>query len=122
MNTSLGIQDNILAAVGYIIPVIAMIVYFVEKENNFLKFHCLQSIILSMIVIAIFSIISSIICFLQFIPAVGSILSCVFLLFLIPIVLVIFLIAIFLAVKAYNREYYKIPYIGDQVEKIIYKY
>ncbi len=122
MNTRLGLQDNVLATIGYIIPLIAIIAFFTEQENNFVRFHSLQSIFLSLIVTLLFSLFSGVFCFLSFIPNVGSMLSCICSIFLIPIALGILGIVIFLAVKAYNREHYKLPFIGDQVERIIYRY
>lgn len=122
MNTRLGLQDNVLATIGYIIPLIAIIAYFTEQENNFVRFHSLQSIFLSLIVVLLFSLSSGVSCFLSFLPNVGGMLSCICSVFLIPISLGILGIMIFLAVKAYNREHYKLPLIGDQVERIIYKY
>ncbi|MCS7244239.1 MAG: DUF4870 domain-containing protein [Candidatus Calescibacterium sp.] len=122
MNTNLGIKDNILAALGYIIPIIAIVIYVAEKENDFVKFHSLQSIFFSLILVVIFTIASVFSCFLQFIPRVGTMLSCICWTGLVPFMLGAFAIAIFLAIKAYNREHYKLPYIGDQVEKIIFKY
>ncbi|MCX7758938.1 MAG: DUF4870 domain-containing protein [bacterium] len=122
MNTTSGLQDNVLAAVGYIIPIIAIVLYIVERENNFVKFHSLQSIFFSLILVVIFTIASGFLCFVQFIPNVGGMLSCLCWVGLVPVMLGALVIAIFLAIKAYNREHYKLPYIGDQVEKIIFKY
>ncbi|MCS6955060.1 MAG: DUF4870 domain-containing protein [Candidatus Calescibacterium sp.] len=122
MNTTSGLQDNVLAAVGYIIPIIAIVLYIVERENNFVKFHSLQSIFFSLILVVIFTIASGFLCFVQFIPTVGGMLSCLCWVGLVPVMLGALVIAIFLAIKAYNREHYKLPYIGDQVEKIIFKY
>lgn len=122
MNTRLGLQDNVLAAIGYIIPIIAIIAFYTEQENNFVRFHSLQSIFLSLIVVLLFSLFSGVSCFLSFLPNVGGMLSCICAIFLIPIALGILGIMIFLAVKAYNREHYKLPLIGDQVERIIYRY
>lgn len=120
MNTRLGIEENIEAAIGYIIPIFAMIAFFIEQENNFVRFHSLQSIILSLVIFLIFMILSVIIFLVSIVPV--PFLSCLCSLLLIPVGLLFLALAIFLATKAYNREIYKLPLIGDHIERIIYKY
>ncbi len=122
MNTKLGIQENLLTAIGYIIPIVALIAYFVETENSFVRFHSLQSIFFSLTVTAIFTILSILSCIIAYIPNIGSIIGCFFSLLLLLLSLPVIFIAIFLAIKAYNREHYKLPLIGEHVERIVYKY
>src|SRR5260370_11281734 len=53
--SALGLDGNIAAALGYPIGIIAIICLIMEKENRFVKFHALQSILLHVgfIVVAI---------------------------------------------------------------------
>src|SRR5207244_13657501 len=44
--SALGLDGNIAAALGYPIGIIAIICLIIEKENRFVKFHALQSILL----------------------------------------------------------------------------
>ena len=48
-----GIDGNIAAALGYPIGIIAIICLIIEKENRFVKFHALQSILLHVAIIVI---------------------------------------------------------------------
>ena len=53
--SALGLDGNVAAALGYPIGIIAIICLIMEKENRFVKFHALQSILLHVgfIVVAI---------------------------------------------------------------------
>src|ERR1041385_2525106 len=44
--SALGLDGNLAAALGYPIGIIAIISLIMEKENRFVKFHALQSILL----------------------------------------------------------------------------
>ena len=44
--SALGLDGNLAAALGYPIGIIAIICLIMEKENRFVKFHALQSILL----------------------------------------------------------------------------
>src|SRR5438552_16902615 len=44
--SALGLDGNVAAALGYPIGIIAIICLIMEKENRFVKFHALQSILL----------------------------------------------------------------------------
>lgn len=122
MNTKLGISENILAAIGYVIPVVALIAFFVETENNFVRFHALQSILFSLILTAIITIFSSVACFLGMIPQLGQILGCMCMIPIFIIGISVIPLILFLAWKSYNHEYYKMPLLGEHVERIIFKY
>ncbi|MFN3995577.1 MAG: DUF4870 domain-containing protein [bacterium] len=122
MNTKLGVSENILAAIGYIIPIVALIAFFIETENNFVRFHALQSILFSLIILALITIFSSFLCFVGMIPQVGGTLSCLCTIPIFILALAIIPFIIFLAWKSYNHEYYKIPFLGEHVERIVFKY
>ena len=53
--SALGLDGNLAAALGYPVGIIAIICLIMEKENRFVKFHALQSILLhvAFIVVAI---------------------------------------------------------------------
>jgi uncharacterized membrane protein len=44
--SALGLDGNVAAALGYPIGIIAIISLIMEKENRFVRFHALQSILL----------------------------------------------------------------------------
>src|SRR6266852_981295 len=51
--SALGLDGNVAAALGYPIGIIAIICLIMEKENRFVKFHALQSILLHAAIIVV---------------------------------------------------------------------
>ncbi len=104
--TSLGLDENVAGLLSYLVGFITGILFFVlEKDNSFVRFHAMQSIIT-------FGGIFVISLVLGFIPVIGWILA-----LLLPFVALI--LWILLMVKAYQGERYKLPVIGDIAEKQI---
>ena len=102
--TSLGIEANIAALLSYLLGfVTGIIVYVLEKDNKFVRFHAMQSILVfgSLFVLSIV---------LQFV---------LFILWPLAVILNIAGIALWviLMVKAYQGEYFKFPIAGDIAEK-----
>ena len=112
--TSMGLDPNIAGLLCYFTGGIAGVVFLViEKENKFIKFHALQSIMLICTFIAV-SIAYSI---LTLIPFIGSIF--IILEFIIDFLFwaAYLVVTIILMVKSYNNEEYKLPVIGDIASK-----
>ena len=103
-NTSTGMQPNLAALLSYLVgPITGIIFYLVEKENKFVRFHAMQSIIA-------FGFLWVLNAVLVVIPVIGWAIM--------PIVGVVSLILwIFLMVKAYQGDYFKLPIVGDIAEK-----
>jgi len=109
-------DDNLIAAVGYIIAILVpLFVLFTDKKNNkFLLFHAWQSLIFSVLWIVIWvgltfvTMIASVVT-----GGLGGFLGCLFL----PLGLVVLVAVLFTAWKAYQGEKYKLPIIGDFAEK-----
>jgi uncharacterized membrane protein len=125
MNTRTGIDHRLLAAGAYLglitLGLIPGLLLLLEPENRLIKFHSIQSLFL----VAINVLISTFFCIFSFILSyisyIGSIISC---LLTIPLTIWGFgllALGIFLAIKAYNEEYYKLPIIGDQAERIAFR-
>ncbi len=104
--TSLGLDENVAGLLSYLVGFITGILFFVlEKDNSFVRFHAMQSIITFGGIFVIHLV-------LGFIPIIGWIL--VLLLFFVALILWILLM-----VKAYQGERYKLPLVGDMAEKQI---
>ncbi len=118
--TSTGMQANIAGLLCYVLGWISGLVFFlIEKENKFVRFHAMQSIIVfgALTVLQI---------------AVGifvGIFNVIHLYFLIPVFTLLYPILalaglvlwILLMVKAYQGEKFKLPIAGDIAEKYIEK-
>ena len=102
--SSLGLDANVAACLSYVLGLITGIIFYVlEKENKFVKFHAMQSIVLFGAVFVLGII-------LPFIPVIGLI--------LLPIVYIGSIVLwILLMVKAYQGETFKLPIAGDMAEK-----
>jgi uncharacterized membrane protein len=101
---STGMQPNLAALLSYVLGfVTGLIFYFVEKDNKYVRFHAMQSII---VFLALF--VAQII--LGMIPVLGWVLS--FFIWLGG-----FILWIILMIKAYQGEYFKLPIAGDIAEK-----
>ena len=130
--TGSGLDPKIAAALSYI-WIVGLIFFFIEKENRFVRFHALQSIIFGIANIVIMGVLAVLAVILTFAfgiggaivgGALGSLVSLlVWLVWLIFWLLgLVFLIAlIFTAVKAYQGQKFKLPIIGNMAEKIVDK-
>lgn len=98
------VDGNIVGALCYLGGILsAILLIMVEKNNKFVRFHAIQSII-TFVVIFVLTIV------LVAIPIVGWILS--------PLIWLSSVITfIFLTYKAYQGEKFKLPMIGDIAEK-----
>ena len=82
-----------------------LIIYLIEKENKFIKFHAMQSL-----VIGVAEVILYIIASLLTAVVVGA--------FCFPVIWVAALvIRIIIIMKANQGEYYKFPWLGDMADK-----
>ena len=97
--TSCGMTAELAAALSYVLGFVTGIIFFVvEKKNEFVRFHAMQSIILfgSLFILGII---------LRMIPIIGWI---IYLL----ISLGAFILWIILLIKASQGEYFALPGIG----------
>ncbi|MFC1646282.1 DUF4870 domain-containing protein [Candidatus Omnitrophota bacterium] len=102
--TSVGLQANMAGLLCYLFGWVSGLIFFlIEKENKFVKFHALQSII-------VFAVLSLTMIILPFIPILGWIAMLI-----LPILS--FVLWIVLMVKAYQGECFKVPVAGDFAEK-----
>ena len=112
--SALGLDANVTALIGYIIGIVALILLFIEKDNKFVRFHAVQSLLyhlLAAVVFILFGIFTTILAFISGILAT--------LVSLIVGLIWIAMIAglIFLAYKAFQGETFKFPVIGDLSDK-----
>jgi len=103
--TSTGLEPNVAGLLCYVLGWISGLVFIlIEKENKFVRFHAMQSIIT-------FGALTVIGFVLGFIPIIGAIIG-----WLISVLgLVLWIV---LMVKAYQGKQYKIPWAGNLAEKM----
>jgi uncharacterized membrane protein len=106
IKTSTGMNQNVAGLLCYLAGWVTGLIFFlVEKENKFVRFHAMQSIIT-------FGGLSALSIVLTWVPIIGWM--------LLPIVSIVWLILwVLLMVKAYQGQLFKLPMIGDLAEKNI---
>jgi len=106
--TKIGIEENLAGVLCYLVGFVSGIVMFaIERDNRFVKFHALQSFV-------VFLGLTIINMLVGVIPFIGSLLGALIL------ILMIFL-WIFLIVKAFGGEKYMVPGVGKFVEETLMK-
>ena len=129
--SALGLDGNLAAALGYPIGIIAIICLIMEKENRFVKFHALQSILLHVgfIVVAIAVWIIGIVLLFAGMAAsmatdsgaAGGLVGMLFGLIWLVVIVAYIGGLIFAAVKSYGGAYFKLPVIGNIADKFANK-
>lgn len=131
--TALGLDANLGAALGYPVGIIAIIIFFMEKENRFARFHAVQSVLLFVLVFVLFIVLALVSVLLPILlaligsaagGAVGLVVSIISTLvwvisLLVWLILPLLSLGVFIlaAVKAYGGNYFKLPVIGKMAEK-----
>lgn len=99
-----GLDSNVAAALAYALGPIGGIVFLlIEKQDGFVRFHALQSIV-TFTAIAVLHLV------LRNLPLLSWMAG-------LPFMLLTVVVWIGLMFKALNRERYKVPVLGDFVER-----
>ncbi|WP_026907284.1 DUF4870 domain-containing protein [Paucisalibacillus globulus] len=101
--TSSGIEENVAGLLCYLLGFVTGLIFLlIEKDNHFVRFHALQSII----VFAALFVLNIVI---GLIPLLGFAITAL----LAPLSLVLWIV---LMIQAYQGKLFKLPMIGDIVE------
>ena len=102
--TQLGFTENFEAMLCYVLGWLTGLLFFlIEKENKFVRFHAMQSLITFAGLTVAFSV-------LMGIPFMGLIVWTL----LVPASVILWIL---LMVKAYQGEMFKLPVVGEMAEK-----
>jgi uncharacterized membrane protein len=120
--THSGLDENVAGALTYALGFLSGLFFFVtEKENDFVRFHALQSIIFSVSAFVLYWVINTILFSLFLSPGMwtagGGVLFSLLSLVTSLISLALLGVWLFLMYKAYSGERYKLPIIGDLAEQ-----
>lgn len=104
--TVLGVDENIEALLCYVLGWLTGIVFLLlEKENLFVRFHAMQSLVVFLALFVLSIVIG-------LIPVIGLLTPLIFLLSLV--------LWILLMIKAFQGERYKLPWAGEFAENQIF--
>lgn len=102
--TSTGLQQNVAGLLCYVLGWVTGIVFLLlEKDNRFVRFHAVQSIV-------VFGALTVVDIVLNFIPIIGWVIA-----WIIGVVAIILWIV--LMFKAYQGQMYKLPIAGNIAEQ-----
>jgi len=124
--TALGLDANLGAALGYPVGILAIVIFIMEKENRFARFHAVQSILYHVAAIVIFIGLGIVLLILTGVlamisPTLAYIVGLLLWLLFLGGGLVYLAGLLFLAFKAYGGASMSLPVIGGMTEKILNK-
>src|SRR5712692_11354399 len=101
--SSTGLQPNVAAGLSYLFVFVGGLVFFlIEKQNRFVRFHAMQSLIF----FGGLFVLSIVIGYIPYVGLLSGLLG-----------LVGFVGWIFLMIQGFQGKYFKLPVIGDYAEK-----
>lgn len=120
--SALGMDGNITALIGYLIGIVALVLIFIEKDNKFVRYHAIQSVLWSVFcMIGLFAvmIVGGIIALIlaQISGTLGSIVGILLVLFYFVVIIALVGGLIYGAIKAYGGAMFKLPVVGNFAEK-----
>jgi len=121
--SSTGLDDNVAALLSYIFGWVSGLIFFLmEKDSRLVRFHAMQSILLNAaaIVIGIVLWIAWVVIALigaMISESLGALFGILFMLLIVVFYIAIFAAVILCLIKAYQRQYFKLPVIGNFAEK-----
>lgn len=126
--SAIGLDGNITAALGYPIGLIALILIFIEKENKFVRFHAIQSLLWGLVISIVLTVLTVLFVAFMFgaviLGNMSSVLGWIAGILELLLGLGIGLVSlgafggmIYAAVKAYGNERLKLPIVGKFAEK-----
>lgn len=120
--SALGLDGNITTLIGYLIPIVALILIFIEKDNKFVRFHSFQSIfwvvasiiaVLAIVIVGfIFGVVLS-----QVSSGLATAVGLIFFLLYIAWFFAYLGGLIYGAIKSYGGNMTKLPVVGSFAEK-----
>jgi uncharacterized membrane protein len=120
--SAIGLDGNITALIGYLIGIIALVLIFIEKDNRFVRFHAIQSVLwgvgctVAFIAIMIIGMILGLIVSSISSTLAGIVWLLAMLLYL-GVMIALFGGIIYGAIKSYGGEMVKLPIVGNLADK-----
>jgi len=124
--SAIGLDGNLAAALGYPIGILGLVSFFIEKQNKFVKFHGIQSVLYSLglwvgftVLLIVLFILSAILAFVS--GTLATLISALTGLLGFGVFLIWFASLLFFAYKAYQGQMFKLPIVGNIAENLANK-
>jgi uncharacterized membrane protein len=115
-----GMEENIAGLLCYLFGWISGLVFLLIDKRPFVKFHGAQAIALNIAFVVVWILFWIVTLVLGFITALMHFPIGFLMAFLFPVIIIGFIaLAIFCMYKAYQHEKFKVPIIGNIVEKMV---
>jgi uncharacterized membrane protein len=102
--TQLGLTENFEAMLCYVLGWVTGLLFFlVEKDNKFVRFHAMQSLITFLGLMIAYTV-------LAVIPVIGWVVG----ILIAPVTVILWIV---LMVQAYKGEMFMLPVVGEMAEK-----
>ena len=119
--SSTGLDANIAAALSYFLGLLSGAVFFgIETESRFVKFHAMQSMLLSVAAIVMWIVYLVVITVFTRIPFLGIVVGILGLLGWAVLMLGFLGVWLFCMFRAFQGERFKLPYLGEVAEKQVW--
>lgn len=120
--SAIGLDGNITALIGYIFGIVALVLIFIEKDNKFVRFHAIQSVLwavaltVGFIAVAIVGMILSLVVGMVS-EGLGLIVGLLTLLVYLGVFFAFLGGLLYAAIKAFGNNQAKLPIVGNLAEK-----
>jgi uncharacterized membrane protein len=121
--SSTGLDENIAALLSYVFGWVSGLIFFlIEKDSRLVRFHAMQSILLNAAALVVgfllwFVWVIAAIIFAQVSDVLASLVSLVLGLLIFVFYIGILIAVILCLIKAYQKQYFKLPVLGNFAEK-----
>jgi uncharacterized membrane protein len=121
--SSTGLDENIAATLSYVLNWVSGLVFFlIEKDSRLVRFHGMQSILLTVVAAVIFIVLWIVWIVIAVITTqlpglIGTLFNLIIVLVWIVFWLAIVIAWVMCLIKAYQSQYLKLPVIGNLAEK-----
>lgn len=120
--SAIGLDANVAALIGYPIGILALILIFIEKDNRFVRFHAIQSVLWSVGLTVVFVVLMIVGSIIGFGVAMVSSTLAFFVWAIFALLYLVFFVGLFGgiiygAIKAYGGQMTKLPIVGGLAEK-----
>ena len=124
--SAIGLNANLTAALGYPIGLLGLVSFFMDKDNKFVRFHGIQSVLYSVAVGIVFTVILIILAIVgviisQLTDTLGILIWILYVLLFLAFMVVWFGMLLYSAYRAYKVQTFKLPLVGNFAEKIVNK-
>ena len=125
--SSTGLDENIAALLSYVFGWVSGLIFFlIEKDSRLVRFHAMQSLLFNVLIVVLVIVLWIVFGVLVLIASQLSGVLSTLLGLVDTLVWLVFGIGILIAwimclIKAYGRQYFKLPIIGNFAEKFSQK-